>query len=358
VSRSGAEAKPTWRSVPPSVRAATGELLGAPVVRAMRIWGGYSPTPTFRLRLADGQRAFFKAASPDSTPFAQIAHGREERVYLELEDLIAGWAPRLLGSFERDNWRVMLLEDLGPKSAPPWTPALARNVAWALAEFHAATADRPLPDWLPRPPVHDVMGIDPPAWVFTAEDLRSLAGLAGPRRGEASEWLRAHLPALAHAARGMADPSLRHAFVHLDVRSDNLRWHGGRLYLFDWPHVGVGPPEFDAAAFAQTVTVEGGAEPEQVMAWYGQRYPVDARALDASVAAVAGYFADHAWAAEIPALPRVRTFQRQQLRVTLTWAARRLGLPHPTWLERLPGRTQPADAAPCGASSRDLQTGL
>jgi Ser/Thr protein kinase RdoA (MazF antagonist) len=301
----------------------------------MRVWGGYSPTPTFRLRLADGRRAFFKAASPDSTPFARIAHGREERVYRELWELIAGWAPRLLGAFERVEWRVMLLEDLGPKSAPPWTPALARNVARALGAFHAATADRPLPAWLPRPAAHAVMGIDPPAWTLSADETGKLAGLAGPRMREASAWLRAHRPALAEAARGVADPSLRHAFVHLDVRSDNLRWLGGRLYLFDWPHVGVGPPEFDAAAFAQAVTVEGGADPEQVMAWYGERYPVDPRAVDASVAAVAGYFADHAWAPEIPALPRVRTFQRQQLKVTLAWAARQLGLAHPGWLDKV-----------------------
>jgi Ser/Thr protein kinase RdoA (MazF antagonist) len=344
MSRTGIEAKPTWRMVPRSVRTGVEEVLGAPVARAMRIWGGYSPTPTFRLRLTDGRHAFFKAASPESTPFAQAAHRREERVYGELRDLIDQWAPRLLGSFEAAAWRVMLLEDLGPKSAPPWTPALARNVARALGEFHGATVDRPLPDWLDRPAAHAVLGIDPPAWKLAADDVARLASLAGPDADEASAWLHENLRALADAARGMADPSLRHAFVHLDVRSDNLRWRGGRLYLFDWPHVGVGPPEFDAAAFAQTVTVEGGAEPEQVMAWYGQRYPVDPRALDASVAAVAGYFADHAWAPEIPGLPRVRTFQRQQLRVTLTWAARRLGLPYPAWLERLPGVASSEDA--------------
>lgn len=336
MSRNGVEAKPSWRSVPRSVRAGAEETLGAPIVRAMRIWGGYSPTPTFRLKLADGRRAFFKAASPDSTPFAQIAHGREERVYAELPELIAGWAPRLLGSFGRDNWRVMLLEDLGPKSAPPWTATLARSVARALAEFHAATVGRPLPAWLPRPNAHAVMGIDPPAWAFTADELGRLTRLAGPKADDGAQWLKAHLPALAEAASGMADPSLPHAFVHLDVRSDNLRWLHGRLYLFDWPHVGVGPPEFDASAFAQAVTVEGGPGPEQIMAWYGERYPLDPRALDASVAAVAGYFARHSWAPEIPALPRVRTFQRQQLKVTLAWAARRLGLPDPAWVESVP----------------------
>jgi Ser/Thr protein kinase RdoA (MazF antagonist) len=335
MSRTGVEAKPPWHSVPRSVREGTESVLGAPVARAMRIWGGYSPTPTFRLRLADGRRAFFKAASPESTPFAQVAHRREERVYTELGELIGPWAPRLLGSFKAQTWRVMLLEDLGPKSAPPWTATLARNVASALGAFHTAMVDRPLADWLDRPAAHAVMGIEPPAWEMPADDVERLSGLAGTGRDEASAWLRAHLPSLATAARGMADPALKHALVHLDVRSDNLRWVRGRLYLFDWPHVGVGPPEFDAAAFAQTVTVEGGPSPEQVMTWYGERYRVDPSALDASVAAVAGYFARHAWGPEIPGLPRVRAFQRQQLAVTLAWAARRLGIPAPRWLRRI-----------------------
>ena len=340
--RTGVEAKPPWRSVPRAVREETAAALGAPVVRAMRVWGGYSPTPTFRLRLADGRRAFFKAASPASTAFAQIAHEREERVYRELGDLIAGWAPRLLGSFERDPWRVMLLEDLGPKSAPPWTSALARNVTRALGEFHTATVDRRLPPWLDRPGTQAVLGIEPPAWSLAPHDVRMLAALAGPRRDEARAWLDEHLAAISDAARGMADPSLRKAFVHLDVRSDNLRWLGGRLRLFDWPHAGIGPPEFDAVAFAQTVAVEGGPAPELVMGWYADGYAVDPRAVDPSVSAVAGYFARHAWNAELPGLPRVRIFQRRQLQVTLKWAARRLSLPEPAWVDAIHGTGQPA----------------
>jgi hypothetical protein len=339
--RTGVEAKPPWRSVPRPVRAMTERVLDGQVARAARVWGGYSATPTFRIRLRDGRRAFFKAAGPGSSAFARTAHAREERVYDELGDVIAEWAPRFIGSFEQDGWTVMLLEDLGPKSAPPWTPALARRVTRALARFHAATIGRRLPAWVPGPTRHPAMGVNPPAWRFDAGDLRRLAELVGARAEEATRWLAAHVPTLAEASRRMADGSLRHALLHIDVRSDNLRWTRRRLYLFDWPHVGVGPPEFDAAAFAQAVTVEGGPEPEQIMAWYGEGEPVDPRALDASVAAIAGYFANHAWAPELPELPRVRSFQRQQLRVSLRWAARRLQLPVPNWVDGVPTAARP-----------------
>src|SRR3712207_7513586 len=43
---------------------------------------------------------------------------------------------RSYGSFHAGAWRVLLLEDLGPKSVPPWTPATIRNVSRAYAEFH------------------------------------------------------------------------------------------------------------------------------------------------------------------------------------------------------------------------------
>lgn len=337
MSRAGVEAKPAWRQVPVAVRERTATALSARVTRASRAWGGYSPTPTFRLLLADGRRAFFKAASPESTAFAQIAHGREERVYEELRDQIGGWSPRRIAAFAVDGWRVLLLEDVGPKSAPPWTPGLARQVAQSLGRFHASTAGHHVPEWVPRPGAHPAMGIRPTAWSFVPDDVARLAGIAIRREREAEAWLDAHLPVLRAAAAMIADERFAWALLQVDVRSDNLRWANGRLSLFDWPHVGVGPPEFDAAAFAQTVPIEGGPSEEQVMAWYAETWPVDPAALDAAVASIAGYFANYAWAPELPELPRVRTFQRQQLAVTLRWAARRLGLPDPDWVAAIPG---------------------
>ena len=151
MSRTGVEAKPAWRSVPVSVRQEVGLTLGAEVTRAMRVYGGFSATPTFRLRLSDGRRAFFKAASAESTEFAHEAHTREERVYRELHPFIAKWSPALYGAFEIDGWRVMLLEDLGPKTAPPWKPAVLRAVTRAFGDFHCENQGADFPDWLGRP---------------------------------------------------------------------------------------------------------------------------------------------------------------------------------------------------------------
>ena len=335
MARTGVEAKPTWRSVPANVRRSVDDALGARVVRAMRVWGGYSPTPTFRLALDDGDRAFFKAISGTSNEFAARALAREERAYRELGAWIDPWSPRFLGALRCDDWHVLLLEDAGPKSVPPWTPPLARSIVRAFANFHASTLGRDLPAWLARP----AQVLPRVSWSRVAEasdDLREVAALAGERRAEAEAWLNAVLPTLSRLTEGAAALPGPYALLHGDTRSDNLRFSGHRLVLFDWPFAEVGRHEFDLAALAESITVEGGPSPEQVVAWYAERLPVDADALDSAIAWLGAFFADLAWRDDIPGLPRLRPFQRRQLAVVLAWSARRRALPPPTWVASMP----------------------
>jgi hypothetical protein len=332
MSRSGIEAKPPWRSIPHAVRQRVHGALGATVSRGSRVWGGYGPTPTFRLTLADGRRVFFKGTNRTSNGFARGALVREERIYRELSGVIGPWAPRFYAGFQHDDWHVLLLEDVGPKTVPPWTPAIARRVAHAYADFHAATLGRDdLPRWLPHP----TDSLPCVTWSRVAaesDDLRAVAVLAAGYANEAHRWLRTALPLLCRLADTAADLHGPHALLHGDTRSDNLRFTGGRLALFDWPSAEIGRPELDVAALAQSVTVEGGVAPERVIAWYGERLPLDCDALDVLMAWLAAFFVDQAWRPDIPGLPRVRRFQRQQLAVVLPWTARRLRLPEPAWV--------------------------
>jgi hypothetical protein len=334
MTRAGMEAKLAWHGVPLAVRRETGWLLGSPVARGVRVWGGYSPTPTYRLRLADGRRAFFKGVYGASTDFARDAQVAEERVYRELGGVIAPWSPRYFGALRVADWHILLLEDVGPKSVPPWTPGLTRRVAHAYAEFHAATLGTSLPNWLERP----ARIVGEATWDRVATrtgELRAVAALAGAHAKEAHAWLTMARPALEQAGDRATEADGPLALLHRDTRSDNLRWTGGRLALFDWPWAGVGRPEFDVVPFAQSVTVEGGAAPEQVVAWYAERLPLRADALDAAVAWLGAFFALVAWQPDVPGLPRLRSFQRRQLGVVLSWAARRLDLPDPAWVAAL-----------------------
>jgi hypothetical protein len=330
------EPKPSWRQVPEALRARTGELLGAPVARAVRVYGGYAPSATFRLRLADGRRAFFKGVYPvpEDSP-VQWALDQEERVYERLGALIAPWTPRYQGSLRQGGWHAILLDDAGPATVPPWTPRRARTAMEAFGAFHSSTSGRPLPRWLPR---RAEWGSFLDGWARlarTEDGVDRLAALAGSRTEEARSWLTAHAPVL----RGRALDTLRvrppYALLHLDVRSDNIRVHSGAaapLLLFDWPFACAGPPELDFAFFAQTVTAESGPDPETLTAWYAAVGPLRSAVLAEAVAAVAGFFAARAWLPDLAGLPRLRPWQRQQLRVSLAWAARLLDLPAPGWL--------------------------
>lgn len=334
MSRSGVEEKLPWRRVPKAVRNQVEQALGAPVARSARIWGGYSPAPTFRLALADGRRAFFKATYGESNEFSKNALNREAEVYRELSALLQPWMAQYYASFTHEDWHGLLLEDLGPKSVPPWTPSAARGVAHALADFHLATLGHALPDWLRRPQT-SLVTENWPRVVAESENFQHIARWAGEQASEAIRWLQTFSPRVEALMQQPALSQEPYALLHGDLRSDNLRFGRGQLYLFDWPSITVGRPEWDYVVFAQTVTVEGGPAPERLMAWYAERFPVDEAIVDGAIAWWFAFFADKAWREEIPGLPRVRTFQRQQLGTLALWAARRWSLPTPFWAEKL-----------------------
>ena len=305
------------------------------MARAARVYGGYAPSATFRMVLADGRRAFFKGVNASSNVYMRGALPREERVYRDLGPFIRPWAPAFLGSIKRLDWHVLLLEDVGPQTMPPWSPAKARRSARSFAIFHASTHGQTLPRWLSRTEHHDFADL----WrrLSKTGELAKTAGLAQRRADEAREWLDVALPALRESAGRLTQLRPPHSLLHFDTRSDNVRLHGEQLRMFDWNFASVGPHEIDAAAFAQATEAEGGPPVDGTMAWYAEVMPLRKSYVDAAVAGIAAYFADRAWRPPIPGVPRVRAFQRRQLKVSLAWAARLLDLPEPRWLDAVRG---------------------
>ena len=281
--------------------------------------------------LADGRHAFFKGVNASSNEYMRGALPREERVYRDLGLLIRPWAPAFLGSIKRLDWYVLLLEDVGPQTMPPWSPAKARRSARSFATFHASTHGHTLPRWLSRTEHHDFADL----WrrLSKTGELAKTAGLAQRRADEAREWLDVALPALRESAGRLTQLRPPRSLLHFDTRSDNVRLHGEQLRMFDWNFASVGPHEIDAAAFAQATEAEGGPPVDRTMAWYAEVMPLRKSYVDAAVAGIAAYFADRAWRPPIPGVPRVRAFQRRQLKVSLAWAARLLDLPEPRWLD-------------------------
>ncbi|GAA3737045.1 phosphotransferase [Micromonospora maritima] len=274
------------------------ETLGSTVVAVAPVTGGgYTPARRCRVDLADGRRAFVKAPSDTLTA-----------TWLRQE---LGFYATAKGDFLPAVWGMgqgtvpwLALEFLPSGWPPPWTPESVAEVRAALDALHEA----PVPDGLPR------LSDDSPfvtGWRRVAEAPERFLST-----GACDEaWLTRHLDTLLDVTgpQVLAGSSV----LHLDVRSDNTCLTDRGAVLVDWNLAAVGNPQLDLAFWLPSLALETGVPPAEP-------------GLDPGVVAmVAGFFAGFAGEPDIPTAPRVRPFQRAQLRVALPWAARALGLPEP-----------------------------
>jgi fructosamine-3-kinase len=254
----------------------------------------------------------------------------EERVYRELYHLLGNFMPQMYATFRYKDWHCLVLEDLGPKSVPPWSTPKARAITYALADFHQASAGATLPEWLAHPA--NTFGGE--NWAKTAQEsdgFHKIAEMVGEDSAQALKWFQNISPTIERLLV-QADFSVEpHTILHGDLRSDNLRFSKNRLALFDWPAITRGRPEWDIVGFAQSVAVEGGPFPEEILNWYQEKTPLENAAIESALAWCLTLFANRAWRPEIPGLPRLRRFQRQQLGMVILWIARHLSQPTPSW---------------------------
>ncbi len=248
----------------------------------------------------DGRRAFVKVAL-DATAADWLR--AEYRVY---ESVSAPFLPAFLGWHDGGERTLLALEDLsGATWPPPWSPEQIDAVRSALDALHAT----PPPPGLPAAAetfdrVHGWAAVTADPEPFLSTRLCSRA------------WLELALPKLSRAAAACdLDGG---AFLHLDIRSDNLCFRRGQPVFVDWNLACVGDPLLDLVAWLPSLRLEGGPEPWEVVP--------DSRGL---AAVVAGFFAARAGLPPPATAPTVREFQRRQAEVAVPWAARELGLPPP-----------------------------
>jgi hypothetical protein len=249
-----------------------------------------------------------------------LAGGRRGFAKIALDDLAAGWLrdehnvyanvsgsfiPPLLGWLD-DDVTLLVIEDLSDAHWPPPWPA--DGVAAVLQALDA------------------VHGTTPPPGLATLETKRE--SLDGWRRvaydpepflalGLCSErWLNTALPVLLAATAACCLDG--DAFLHLDVRSDNLCFSGGEAVLVDWNWAVVGNPDLDLVAWLPSLRLEGGPEPWELVP--------DSKGM---AALIAGFFASFAGLPPPATAPNVREIQRRQAEVALPWAAREAGLSPP-----------------------------
>jgi aminoglycoside phosphotransferase (APT) family kinase protein len=300
-----------WSDVPAQVRAAVEAILGGQVVSAVSQPGGFSPGTADRVVLADGRRAFVKAAGLVLNPDTPGIHRLEIAVMRSLPAEVP--APRLLGAYDDGDWVALALTDVdGRHPEAPWDPSELDRVLAAMTDLSLSLTPSPLTD----------IGT---VWSTQTTELTAWPRIAAAPPDDLDAWAVRHLDRLVDVAAGTEDAVAGDSLVHLDIRADNLLLTDDAVIFVDWPWASLGAVWTDLALFLCSVATLGGRDPEEISRTHPLLDGVDPAALTAVVAALAGYWTEVCRAPEAPGLPTVREFQRRSGLATLRWLERRTG---------------------------------
>jgi Ser/Thr protein kinase RdoA (MazF antagonist) len=257
---------------------------------------------------------FVKAVGTVSNPESPFLHRREARVARELSG--CPQVPRLIAQHDDGDWVALIYEKVdGRPPNEPWLESELDLVLRHLASLHEMLTPCPVPDLETTATYFGGM--------FTG--WRSLAATVSAPP-VLNEWSRRHLEHLADVEAQWSDATKGETLVHGDIRSDNILLSESSVAFVDWPHASQGESLFDVVAWAPSVTLEGGPEPEAVLGLYPRKIEIGSERIDAIVTAVAGFFTYRATLPPPPGLPTLRAFQEAQGRVARRWVKQRLGL--------------------------------
>lgn len=286
--------------------------LGASIVAAETQPGGFSPGIAALLTLAGGGRAFVKAVSHEPNPTSPDLHRREAHIVSALPPDAP--VPRLIWSLDEgaEGWVVLAFEAVeGREPAQPWRPDELELVLSGAAEL----ARRLTPSPVDAGSAGDMLAASINSWHRVAADAPP--ALDG--------WSRRHLDGLVALERDIAGAVIGDTLLHLDLRADNILLARDRVWFVDWPHASVGPAWLDCVAFAPSVAMQGGPDPDELFRRWPTAADADPHAVTAAVASIAGFFTHRALLPPPPGLPTLRAFQAAQGAVARNWLARRAG---------------------------------
>jgi hypothetical protein len=279
-----------WSGLPSSVAAALGRALGSRIVSADSQPGGFSEGLAARVRLADGRRAFVKAASSVVAAF----HRREARVAEALSP--TGLVPRLLHVYDDGTWVALVFEEVeGHLPAQPWQrPELERVLASLTSRAEALTPSPVSPGILASPRLG--------GWreLGEAADLDRLVALED------------------QAATVLAGDTL----LHGDLYPFNLLLTPDRVVAVDWPHAWVGAPFCDALTLMSSASLSG-VDPQPLADCHPLTRDLDPRSVDVFLAVHAGFLFRVATNAGPATDPRLTAMMTKLGTASLTWLRRR-----------------------------------
>ena len=299
----------TWDQVPAAVRDRVESLIGARVLTATNVGGGFSPGPAARCDLSDGRAVFVKAAGLDLNPISPGMHRREGAVLSGMPPEVP--APSLIGVIDDGDWVALVIEWIDGRI--PTAPLPSNDVDRLLRVV----------DLLGQTKAHAALQPCFEAHSFLFGHWRLLAEQPPPGL---DRWTLDHLQHLVDLESDVGQAVNGDRLVHLDLRTDNVIFaDAGSEHdvVVDWPGACSGAGWVDLVCLLPSLELDGAPACEEVFAQ--QRVAASAKPDDvnALLAAVAGFFTRMSLLPAPPGLPTLRAFQAAQGEVARRWLAER-----------------------------------
>jgi hypothetical protein len=302
-----------WSELPAELRTEIELMLGAPVLSAVSQRGGFSPGSADRLVLADGRRAFVKAASSARNAESVRLHRQEGSISARLP--VGLPIPEFLGVIDDRGWVAIAFADV--EGRPPQEPWIDTEIDAAMGVLDRVGAVA-APAALPR--LEDELAGDFDGWLRLQHEP--------PTGGaELPALATGRLDQLAELSAGGLTGCAGDRLVHLDVRADNLLIRAdGTAVLVDWPWACAGAAWVDPLLLLANVALHGGDVTHR-LSELSARQAVSGDLLDGFLAGLTGFMLDGARRPGSPGIPHLRSFQRRQGEAWLALLARRRGWP-------------------------------
>jgi aminoglycoside phosphotransferase (APT) family kinase protein len=300
-----------WTRLPADVATAVEQLLGGPIVAAVSQPGGFSEGLAARVRLADGRRAFVKAASVRTAPAAASFHRREAAITRRLP--AGAPVPRLLGSFHTGDWVALAFEEIdGCLPTLPWRPDDLDRVLAAATEVAELMTPSPVDAGLLAPPR---LG----GWEAIAADATASSRLAA-----LAPWAARHLDRLVRLDQNAASALAGQSLLHGDLYPFNILLAGQRVVFVDWPHAWIGNAGCDVLTVLSSASI-GGVDPGPLARRHPLTRDLQAEQVDAFLAAHAGFLLRLATSAGRGGDPRLLETATALGLASLRWLKQRYG---------------------------------
>jgi Ser/Thr protein kinase RdoA (MazF antagonist) len=210
---------------------------------------------------------------------------------------------------------VLVYEDVeGQHPTLPWQPDELDRVLGALQALAESLTPSPVPEELEDSVV---------SWLNRhGRGFNRL--LEDPLPG-LDEWTLRHMVDLARLEGQAPTAAKGDTLLHFDTRADNLLLTPDRVYVVDWPHARLGQPWVDVVLFAPSVAMQGGPQPEELLARLPAGRAADPDAVSAMIAAMAGFFTNQSLQPPSPGIPGIRQFQASQGVIARRWLQERTG---------------------------------